>query len=118
MGARIRATGEIVCAAMHAPMPSDRYIDDAEHYYLVANGMLIASLNHLHMEHCPGGDRCQGSIVGGSGARLCGDGLWLAFERPATAAPYIWRWELQPVDGHEANSDRRPSRPRSHSSPT
>lgn len=34
MSLRIRASGEIVCAAEHGPEEGDIYVDDALHYYL------------------------------------------------------------------------------------
>ncbi len=77
MGARIRSNGEVVCAAMHPEMPGDTYIDDGELYHRVVEAQeLIATPTHLHAEGCDG-VHCDGSIIGASGSRLCGDGIWL-----------------------------------------
>ena len=47
MGARWRATGEIVCAAVTEPMEDDTYIDDRMLYELaVLQRVLVADKNH------------------------------------------------------------------------
>lgn len=60
---------------MHPAHAGDLNLDDQELYEAVERGELIASPTHLHAEGCDG-DNCAGTIIGGSGARLCGDGLW------------------------------------------
>lgn len=43
MALRIRANGEVLCAAMHGVKPGDLYLDDAQHYTLAAEwGLLIS----------------------------------------------------------------------------
>lgn len=76
MGAWIHEDGRIVCAAMHPLQPRDQYLDDAQLYEQASRGDLRPSPTHLHAEGCDGVD-CRGSIIGGAGVPLCGDGLWI-----------------------------------------
>lgn len=49
MAVRIRASGKIVCAAMHAALPGDTYIDDGLHYELaVERKVLVTEPMELH----------------------------------------------------------------------
>jgi hypothetical protein len=43
MALRLRASGEIVCAAMHPKMPGDQYLDDGVHYELSAVEKLLVT---------------------------------------------------------------------------
>jgi hypothetical protein len=79
MGARIRSNGTVICAAMHPSEAGDIYLTDQQLYDAVEAGELRASPTHLHREDCSG-ENCDGTLTGGSGARLCGDGLWLRRE--------------------------------------
>lgn len=60
---------------MHDRQATDIYLTDQELYEAVIRGELVASPTHLHRAGCSGPD-CSGSIIGGSGSRLCGDGVW------------------------------------------
>lgn len=46
MAVRIRATGEIVCAAMNPEQPGDTYIDDDLHYRLSAERKVLVTTPH------------------------------------------------------------------------
>ena len=49
MAVRIRATGEILCAAMHPEKAGDTYIDDELHYVLsVERKVLVTEPVELH----------------------------------------------------------------------
>lgn len=81
MSLRIRATGEILCAAMHRELPGDQYIDDRVHYGLsVEHGLLVTEPWELP----------AGAGLGGHGTH----GLWWwRGEAPEEAALGSWRNE-------------------------
>lgn len=78
MGARIRANGEILCAAMHPAEPGDAYIGDDELYTKSISGDWVASAEHLHRSGCTEDLSCPGEIISASGYPVCGDGVWTA----------------------------------------
>ncbi len=47
MAVRVRANGNIFCAAHSEPQDGDIYIDDALHYQLSEIGLLLTDNNHF-----------------------------------------------------------------------
>ena len=46
MAIRWREDGTLICAAMSEPMEGDIYLDDNQHYRLVAYNKIVADENH------------------------------------------------------------------------
>lgn len=79
MSLRIRATGEILCAAMHPELPGDQYVDDQHHYELsVEHGLLVTEPMEL-----PAGVGLGGHAVHGR--------WWWRGEQPTEARLESWR---------------------------
>lgn len=76
MSLRIRDTGEILCAAMHPPMPGDAYVDDEAHYELsVVHGLLVT----------------EPMWSGALGGHAVHGRWWWRDEVPAGVMPESWR---------------------------
>jgi len=61
VSARVRSTGEILCAAMHPEEPGDIYIDDGLHYTLgVVLRLLVTEPMHLPEGQGLGGHAAHG----------------------------------------------------------
>lgn len=51
MAARVRANGDVLCAAMHPAAPGDTYLDDGLHYRLASDLKVLVT----EPMHLPGG---------------------------------------------------------------
>lgn len=63
MAVRIRADGEILCAATHPEAPGDTYLDDSIHYVLSVELRVLRPLPHGRWEFGPRGCHDLGDVA-------------------------------------------------------
>ena len=67
MAIRVRANGQMLCAALHPPEPGDTYIDDTLHHEMFSvHGVITTDPEPKHSEHGewwwrPGGGVARGA---------------------------------------------------------